>query len=624
MSDTTHRQSGIVVGTAGHIDHGKTALVRALTGIDTDRLVEEKKRGISIDLGFAHLTLSNGTHVAFVDVPGHERFIKNMLAGVGGIDAVVLVVAADEGIKPQTREHFDICRLLGIRRGMVAITKLDLVSNEQLAACVEGVRELCAGSFLESSEIVPVSAHTGKGLAELKDSLARLATSVNGRTVQSEARLPIDRSFTMQGFGTVVTGTLWSGVLTTGDTVEVHPERQHLRIRGLQVHGKSVSKAHAGQRTAVNLAGVDAHQLCRGFVITPKDTFDGTTLFDSAVDWLEPKYAQRSRQSLHLFIATSDVMADVRLLAPIGNNRTLTRISVRERLIALPGDRFVLRTGGATVGGGGVLDAFPPVRLNRAATLRRLQALESGDPDVRLELLVNESTRGRTASNLARATGWTRGEIEQRARKNPNLMIVEGGDRLVSRSWVRQKQQQIVAWLEDFHSAHESLGGAPLHQLRNATMSGFEPWLSEFLVKGIPEVRIQGETAALASHQVKLAPDDLKFRERLEYMYRSGGFQPPAYADAIAALKPELARARAALEALIKDKKLVRVSQEFVFHADVLSHLSKSLRAHKGRSFTVPEFKEWTQISRKYAIPLLEFLDREHITRRDGDRRVVL
>ena len=624
MSDTRHRQAGIVIGTAGHIDHGKTALVRALTGIDTDRLVEEKKRGISIDLGFAHLTLSNGTHVAFVDVPGHERFIKNMLAGVGGIDAVLLVVAADEGIKPQTREHFDICRLLGIRRGIVAITKLDLVTDERLSACIQAVRDLCAGSFLERSDIVPISAHTGKGLTELKDSLARLVTSVNGRPAQSVARLPIDRSFTMQGFGTVVTGTLWSGILATGDTVEVHPERQHLRIRGLQVHGKGVPEAHAGQRTAVNLAGIEAHQLCRGFVITRKDTFDGTTLFDCAVDWLEPKYAQRTRQSLHLFIATSDVMADVRLLGPIGNNRTFTRISVRERLITLPGDRFVLRTGSATVGGGGVLDAFPPVRLKRAGTVRRLQALEGSDPDVRLELLINESTRGRTASNLSRETGWTREDIEQRARKNPNLLIVEGGDRVVSRLWVERKQREILDWLKDFHSTHESLAGAPLHQLRTATMSVFEPSLAEFLVKGIPQIVVHGETAALASHRAKLAPDDLKFREHLERMYREAGFQPPAYADAIAALKPDVNRSRAAFEALIKEKKLVRISQEFVFHADVLGHLSNSLKAHKGRSFTVPEFKEWTQISRKYAIPLLEFLDREHVTRRDGDRRIVL
>ena len=270
MSDIAQRQAGIVIGTAGHIDHGKTALVRALTGIDTDRLVEEKKRGISIDLGFAHLALPNGMQVAFVDVPGHERFIKNMLAGIGGIDAVLLVVAADEGIMPQTREHFDICRLLGIRRGSVALTKVDLVDDDLLVACTQEVRNLCAGSFLEGCDIVPVSAYTGQGLPELKDSLGKVAGSGASRAAQGIARLPIDRSFTMQGFGTVVTGTLWSGILNSGDTVEVHPRAQQLRVRGLQVHGKPVSQARAGQRTAVNLAGVEAHQLSRGFVVAQK------------------------------------------------------------------------------------------------------------------------------------------------------------------------------------------------------------------------------------------------------------------------------------------------------------------------------------------------------------------
>jgi selenocysteine-specific elongation factor len=624
MSDIAQRQAGIVIGTAGHIDHGKTALVRALTGIDTDRLVEEKKRGISIDLGFAHLALPNGMQVAFVDVPGHERFIKNMLAGIGGIDAVLLVVAADEGIMPQTREHFDICRLLGIRRGSVALTKVDLVDDDLLVACTQEVRNLCAGSFLEGCDIVPVSAYTGQGLPELKDSLGKVAGSGASRAAQGIARLPIDRSFTMQGFGTVVTGTLWSGILNSGDTVEVHPRAQQLRVRGLQVHGKPVSQARAGQRTAVNLAGVEAHQLSRGFVVAQKDAFDGTTLFDCAVDWLEPKHAQRSRQSLHLFIGTSDVMADVRLLGSRGANGTFTRVSVREPLIVLPGDRFVFRTGSATVGGGGVVDPFPPVRLNRAATLGRMRTLEPGDPDVRLDLLVTEGTQGRKVSNLVRATGWTPDEVLRRAGKSARLIIAEAAQRIVARSWVEQKQQQILSWLAEFHTKHTSLEGAPLHQLRNATMSGFDVSLTELLLKGLPQLVVSGETVALKSHHAKLLPEDLRFRERVEQMYRSSGFQPPSYADAIAALKPDTARARTALEALIKEKRLVRVSQEFVFHVEVVTHIRKSLAAHKGRSFTVPEFKEWIQISRKHAIPLLEFLDREHVTRRDGDRRIVL
>jgi selenocysteine-specific elongation factor len=624
MSDITHHLGGIVFGTAGHIDHGKTALVRALTGIDTDRLIEEKKRGISIDLGFAHMTLPDGRHVALIDVPGHERFIKNMLAGAAGIDAVILVVAADEGVKPQTREHFDICRLLGITRGAIALTKVDLVDTDRLSARMEEVRTFCTGSFLEGAEIICVSAHTGKGLGDLKDSLMRLAVSADLRHPGGLARLPIDRSFTMQGFGTVVTGTLWSGALKAGDTVEVHPHRQQLRIRGLQVHGKPVPEAYAGQRTAVNLAGVEAHQLSRGFVITPIDTLDETGLFDCVVDWLDSKHVERVRQSLHLFIGTSDVMADVRLLGIRHPNRSFTRMSVRERLVAMPGDRFVLRTAEATLGGGVVLDPFPPVRLNRAATLKRLQTLEMASIDARLELLVHESAHGRRISNLIRATGWTAEEIRHRIENNPNLIITEPGHRVLTRSWVEQKQKQILKYLQQFHANNPSLAGVPLHQLRNATMGGLEASLTEFLLKGIPQITASGETVALKSHHATIAPEDMRLRERMEQMYRAAGFQPPSYNDALAALKPETTRARTALEALLKQKKLVRVSQDILFHADVLDHIRKSLAVHKGRSFSVAEFKDWTQVSRKYAIPLLEFLDREHVTRRNGDRRIVL
>jgi selenocysteine-specific elongation factor SelB len=624
MSDIINGKGGLVLGTAGHIDHGKTTLVRALTGMETDRLAEEKKRGISIDLGFAHLTLPDQRRVALIDVPGHERFIKNMLAGVGGIDAVLLVVAADEGVKPQTREHFEICRLLGVSKGLVALTKIDNVREESIAAVTSQIRALCVGSFLEDAPIVPVSAHSGQGLDVLRVSLANLSSGIPGRPTSGLARLPVDRSFTMQGFGTVVTGTLWSGELKTGDAVEVHPLRERFRIRGLQVHGKPVARSVAGQRTAVNLAGVEARRIRRGFVLSLPETLETTQIVDTRLEWLDAKYACRSRQALHLHIGTSEAMADVRLIQTITPTQTLTRVSVREPLLILPGDRFVLRTPSTTIAGGSVIDAFPPIRLTRTKTAERLRLLAAGDEMARLELLVIESPQGRRLANLTRMMGSTPLKIRQLAEENPRLMFCEAGQRIVSHAWLEQKRQQVVKWLESFHTANPGVKGAPTHQIRSTLMSGVEPGISDFILQSIPQVRVEGDVVALAQHHAQLNPEEVRSRDRIEQIYRNAGFQPPSMQEALANGGVAPARARALLESLVKDGKLVRIGPDLIFHGSVLAHIRKSLVSQKGRRFSVPDFKLWTQISRKYAIPLLEYLDREHVTRRDGDMRIVL
>ena len=624
MSDIVNSKGGFVLGTAGHIDHGKTTLVRALTGMETDRLAEEKKRGISIDLGFAHLTLPDHRRVALIDVPGHERFIKNMLAGVGGIDAVLLVVAADEGVKPQTREHFEICRLLGVSKGLIALTKIDSVGEESITAVTSEVRALCAGSFLEGAPVVPVSARSGQGLDLLRANLATLSSGIPGRSASGLARLPIDRSFTMQGFGTVVTGTLWSGELKTGDTVEAHPLRERFRIRGLQVHGKPVASAVAGQRTAVNLVGVEARQIGRGFVLSHPETFETTRIVDIHLEWLDPKYASRSRQTLHLHIGTSETMADVRLIQTLTPTQTLTRISAREPLLILPGDRFVLRTPNTTIAGGFVIDAFPPIRLSRIKTAERLKRLAAGDDMARLELLVAEGAQGRRLANLMRLTGSTEQEMRQLAEANPRLMLCEAGKRIVSRAWLGQKREQVVKWLESFHGDNPAVKGVRTHQIRSALMSGVEPGVIDFILQGIPQVRVEGDIVALAEHHAQLNPEEIRARDRIEQIYRVGGFQPPSMQEALATGGIAPPSGRALLEALIKEKKLVRIGPDLIFHGSVLAHIRNSLALQKGRRFSVPDFKSWTQISRKYAIPLLEYLDREHVTRRDGDLRVVL
>ncbi|MGH9639629.1 MAG: selenocysteine-specific translation elongation factor, partial [Bryobacteraceae bacterium] len=383
----------LVIGTAGHIDHGKTTLIRALTGIDTDRLEEEKRRGISIDLGFAHMTLPGGQRIAFVDVPGHERFVKNMLAGAGGIDAVLLVVAADESVKPQTREHFDICRLLGVRQGIVALTKTDLANAEQIARASADIAALTKGSFLESAPVVA-------GLDELRRELAALKVPL--RPANGFARLPIDRSFALKGFGTVVTGTLWSGTLHAGKMVQLHPGRRELRVRGLQVHGEPVAASIAGQRTAVNLAGIDAADVHRGEVLTSPGALESTALVDAAIEWLDEAEAPVSRGTFLFHSGAAEIVATVKML-----DRQSARLWLAEPALLLPGDRFVLRqpSPAHTVAGGTIVDAFPPRWMSRTKTAARIQSLGQTDPVKRIEILVEESAAGRRIPDLIRATG---------------------------------------------------------------------------------------------------------------------------------------------------------------------------------------------------------------------------
>ncbi len=421
MSDShLNAPRGIVIGTAGHIDHGKTSLVRALTGTDTDRLAEEKRRGISIDLGFAHLALPGGSNVSFIDVPGHERFVRNMLAGACGIEAVLLVVAADESVKPQTREHFDICRLLGVKSGIVVLTKCDLATKEQLATTRAAVDRLRAGSFLASAPVILASSVTGEGLGPLMNFLEQLAQTRTCRDSGGLARLPLDRSFALKGFGTVVTGTLWSGTLRVGDTVQLHPSGQEARIRGLQIHGSSVQVAAAGQRTAVNLSGVEHSKIMRGFVLTRPKTLEGTRAIEASVDWLADAGIPDHHENFILHIGASEVTARIHTLSP-----TLIRLKLSEPVIALPGDRFVLRrpSPAQTIGGGAVIDAFPPRRLSRSKAVSRLERLRIADFPARLELLAGETETGRPLEELTRLTGRTLEEAKQVVAATTTLIL---------------------------------------------------------------------------------------------------------------------------------------------------------------------------------------------------------
>ncbi|HTR38149.1 MAG TPA: selenocysteine-specific translation elongation factor [Bryobacteraceae bacterium] len=616
----------IIIGTAGHIDHGKTALVRTLTGIDTDRLKEEKQRGISIDLGFAHLQLSANLRLGFVDVPGHERFIKNMLAGVGGIDLVLFVIAADESIKPQTREHFDICSLLGIRKGIVVLTKADLAGADLVELVRLEVDEFVRGSFLEGAPVVAVSSTTGAGLPELRAEVAKLAESIAERDASQYFRLPIDRAFTMRGFGGVVTGTLVSGSVRLEEEVELHPLGRRVRVRGIQVHSASVKEASAGQRTALNLAGVDVAELRRGMVLAEAGRFRPTTQVDCAFDLLPSAKPLKHRAPVHFHSGTAEVEAEMRRirgsepLAP--GSREYVRFLLSEPLLLLPGDRFIVRMFSpvVTIGGGVVLDIAAP----RRATVERLRSLETAPPAERLALLVSESRYGLGMPELVARTGWLESDI-RKAAASAGLIVLDAPQFwLLDSRWADAKLAAIHEHLKQFHRRNPLLAGASKEELRSKHLAGAPPWLMDALLARGKSLAADAETVRLSSHKVSLKQDEEEASAKIENAFRSAGLATPAMHEVLGKSGVEATRARTILQLLLRDKRLVRVSDELVFHVSAIQALRALLAQKKGSRFAVPEFKDWTGISRKYAIPLLEYLDREHITRRDGDSRVVL
>jgi selenocysteine-specific elongation factor len=620
----------IVVGTAGHIDHGKTALVNALTGIDADRLAEEKRRGITIDLGFAHLDLTPGLRLGFVDVPGHERFVKNMLAGVGGIDMVLFAIAADESVKPQTREHFDICRLLEIPRGIVALTKADLVDEETLEIVRLETDDLVAGSFLEGAPVVPVSAVTGAGLDDLKRELARAAASVPERNAEGHLRLPIDRVFSARGFGTVVTGTLISGSVSREQEVEVYPGGRRLRVRGVEVHGQQVERAVAGQRTAVNLADIEPAGLARGDALSEPGRFRAVTQMDCRLDLLRSARALKHRAPVHFHSGTAEIEAEVRLLdgsASLAPGATaFVRLILREPALILPGDRFIVRMFSpvVTIGGGVVVDIGERKYRKGEDATARLAVLASGDASQRIALLVREAPFGANLAELVARTGLTSSEVAQAAARAKLVALPGPPPFYVDRAWFQAARERLVKAVREFHRASPLLPGIPRQELRNRELAGSPAFLLDALLAEAKEIVAEGETVRARGHRTVLKEDEEQARASIEGAFERAGLATPAWMEVLAQSGVEPARARTLLEMLVREKKLLRVNDELVFHRSALESLRQMLAARKAERFNVGAFKEWTGISRKYAIPLLEYLDREHVTRREGDQRVVL
>jgi selenocysteine-specific elongation factor len=629
----------IIVGTAGHIDHGKSALVEALTGTHPDRLEEEKRRGITIDLGFAFLE-EGGVRFGFVDVPGHERFVSNMLAGAAGVDLVLLVIAADESIKPQTREHFDICRMLGVKRGIVALTKSDLVDSDTLGLVRLEVEEYLHDSFLAGAPIVPVSVKTRAGLPEFKSALHRVAVEASAKNAARHFRLPIDRAFAIKGFGAVVTGTLISGSVGVGDEVELFPRPTRLRVRGLQSAGKSVARASAGQRTAVNLAGIEHTALQRGMVLAAPGKFRTTRRIDARLDLLPsaPKLKQRCR--VHFHIGSSETIAEIHLydcseLLP--GQSALVHLRLQDETLALPGDRFIARQFSpvTTVGGGVVLDGLVRRPLARDTTrVAFLETLERGDRAESLAAMAERSPLGLALDEIVARTGWVDSEVRDVAQK----LAASGRVKLVAAEPLllvpvnsfEQARQRIATKVESFQKENPLLPGMSRENLR-ATLGRrvraetFRAVLDELVAQ--KKLELQGELVKRAGSTVSLDPEEAKAKSQIEAAFATAGLTVPAVKEVLGTLPVETKRAERILQILLREKVLVRVTVEMIFHRDALAQLRDRLatfKKTKGERITVPVFKELTGITRKYAIPLLEYLDQERVTRRAGNERVIL
>lgn len=629
----------MIVGTAGHIDHGKSALVKALSGVDPDRLKEEQIRGITIDLGFAHLLL-NGTQIGFVDVPGHEKFVKNMLAGVGGIDCVLLVIAADESIMPQTREHFDICRLLGIPAGIIVISKIDLVDPELVELVREEISELVRGSFLESSEIVPLSARTGQGLEELKAAMGRIAERLPQRPANRVLRLPIDRVFTMRGFGTVVTGTMAAGTIRKDEEVELVPGGLIAKVRGVQVHGKAADAAFAGQRTAVNLQGVELSQVSRGMSLTVPHVFGAGRIMDVRIDLLPGAKPLKNLTTVRFHQGTAEVLARVALLGPplLGPGKSsLAQLRLESPAFCLHGDAFIIRqfSPAITIGGGRILN--PHAEKHKATDLesqKLLQGLENADMAGKISGLVAMHPRQMMSMlELQAIFGMPEAELKSlcsTAASAGRLVSVPATPPfLVNPGMLEQLKRETVSLVQGFHKDNPLQRGISREELRRRAYDGLPAEVFRYCLDRLAEERkvaLQEDLIAQHGREIRLSADEQKIRDRIERLLTQAGAQAPSMQEIAGLIAENPSEVRKISFWMLKEKILIRISEDLVYHRATLQEMKERIRARyvPGSKFGVAEFKELFNLTRRHAIPLLEHLDREHFTMRQGNERILL
>lgn len=628
----------VVIGTAGHIDHGKTSLVKALTGTDTDRLKEEKERGITIELGFAELTLDN-VHAGIVDVPGHERFVKNMLAGVGGIDLVMLIIAADEGIMPQTREHLSICRLLGVKTGLIVLTKTDLVDPEWIDLVADDIQDFAKDTFLEGKPIVSVSAHTGDGLEKLKKSLSEIANAMPAKSETGIFRIPIDRVFTMRGFGVVITGTLFSGSVSVGEQVEIYPKDIHARVRGLQVHGESVEKSTAGLRTAVNLQGIERADVQRGDIIGHRRELKSTYMLDVHLEHLaDAPRPLKSRNRIRFHAGTAEIMGRISLIGQDvlePGDSSFAQIRLEEPLVVLPRDRFVIRSYSPviTIGGGEILDIMPRKhRRLRSSSINHLKSLYQADETKRLLILLEDARlNGVELASLTGRLTLKPSEIQKIVQE----LVKHGHVKIIDQTYLfamttthfDTAQKNILTYLGEYHAENPLRTGAPREEVRGKAGDLNEKIFAAALkhLNESDEIVEDGAILRLASHSVEIDEALGKVKTKLESVFNSAKFQPPSIEDAFLQSGGKGNSNQNALQILIDEGLLLRLKDNIIYHQHALTEAENRLREHLSLNsdITAAEFRDLLGITRKHAIPLLEYFDTARITLRVGDKRVL-
>ncbi len=628
----------IILGTAGHIDHGKTSLIRAVTGINTDRLKEEQLRGITIELGFASMTLPNGWKLGIVDVPGHEKFVKNMVAGATGIDLVAMIIAADEGVMPQTREHMEICTLLGIKHGLTVITKTDLVDEEWLELVTDDIASFTHGTFLEDAPVVPVSSETGAGVDEFTRILAELCADIPARSHSGLFRLPVDRVFSMKGFGTVITGTLVSGKVTAGETIMIYPSRITSKVRGVQVHNQSVAEAEAGMRTAVNFQGLDKERVNRGDVLSVPDALVPSYMLDVSVHFLKSnKKPIKNRTRVRFHAGTSEVLGNIILLdseeiAP--GETALAQIRLDAPVTLIRDDRFVLRSYSPvrTIGGGRILNPLPVKHKRfRPEVAAGLRLLAEGAPmDVLVHHLQASGYNGVSFSQLKLMTNLDDKRLEQILHELMSKRIIIQADR-ENRVFIHQDgfeglRSEITAYLGAYHQANPLKAGMQKEELKTK----FPPVLNPKLFNAVldrmikqNEIAQEEKSIRLAGHKISLKIDQAEIKEKIQAAYRSGGLTPPYFKELVRDFDMDPAQAKAVLSLLVEEGRLVKAKEDLFFHIQPISDLKGKVVDFLTRhaEMTTPQFKEMTGVSRKYLIPLLEYFDSRNVTIRVGDAR---
>lgn len=628
----------IILGTAGHIDHGKTSLIKALTGIDTDRLKEEKLRGITIELGFASMDLPSGQHIGIVDVPGHEKFVKHMVAGATGIDIVALVIAADEGVMLQTREHMEICSLLGIKHGFVALTKIDLVDQEWLELVLDDIKEFLQGTFLEDSPIVPVSSATGKGIPEFIKTLDELSALIPVRTSTGLFRLPVDRVFSMKGFGTVITGTLISGSIHVGDTVMIYPSGITSKVRGIQVHNQSLNVAEAGMRTAINFQGLEKSSVARGEVLSTTGDLSPSFMIDVLVNYLgSNNKSAKNRRHIRFHTGTSEVLGILILLEKeelLPGETTLAQIRLDSPVAAVKDDKFIIRSYSPirTIGGGHILNPIPRKHKRfKPDVIKLLKGIVDNIPEEIISSHADDSGyAGVSFADLKIMTNLPEKQLDnsiQGLLSKKTIVCFDRENRIyIHNKGIEKLKKETLDYLSNYHKSNPLKAGMSKEELRSKFPFALGTKLFNLILNLMikDKVIVQEENNVhLSSHTVSLKVDQADIRTKILDAYLKSGLTPPYFKELSKLLDVDSKQAKDVLILLVDEGLLLKVKEDLYFHTEAVNELKKRLIDYlkSNEEMTTPQFKEMASVSRKYLIPLIEYFDSTNVTLRVGDSR---